>query len=106
MSQHSLQVVNYHYSGWGDQQLVDDLFTFSCTNGRNKPLWKRLADQIGNTQRASKERKRATEEAFTRSDAVRSFSGPWDAETKVCGIIKEKVFWFALPVLVFLLAGF
>ena len=28
ISQHWLQVVNNHYSGWRDQQLVDDLFTF------------------------------------------------------------------------------
>ena len=48
MSQHWLQVVNDHYSGWGDQQLVDDLSTFFFTNGTTKRLWKQLADQIGN----------------------------------------------------------
>ena len=36
MSHHWLQVVNNHYSGWGDQQLVDDLFTFFCTDGTTK----------------------------------------------------------------------
>ena len=46
MSHHWLQVVNDHYSGWGDQQLVDDLFTFFCTNGTTKRLWKQLADQV------------------------------------------------------------
>ena len=71
MSHHWLQVVNDHYSGWGDQQLVDDLFTFFCTNGTTKRLWKQLADRIGNTQRASKQTKRATKKAFTGSDAVR-----------------------------------
>ena len=70
MSHHWLQVVNDHYSRWGDQQLVDDLFTFFCTNGTTKLLWKQLADQIGNTQRASKQTKRATKKAFTGSDAV------------------------------------
>ena len=48
MSHHWLQVINDHYSGWGDQQLVDDLFTFFCTNGTTKRLWKQLADRIGN----------------------------------------------------------
>ena len=71
MSQHWLQVVNNHYSGWGDQHLVDDLFTFFCTNGTTRRLWKQLADRIGNTQRASKQTKRATKEAFTELDAVR-----------------------------------
>ena len=71
MSHHWLQVVNDHYSGWGDQQLVDDLFTFFCTNGTTKRLWKQLADRIGNTQRASKQTKRATKKTFTGSDAVR-----------------------------------
>ena len=71
MSHHWLQVVNDHYSGWGDQQLVDDLLTFFCTNGTTKRLWKQLADRIGNTQRASKQTKRATKKAFTGSDAVR-----------------------------------
>ena len=45
MSQHWRQVVNDHYSGWGDQQLVDDLFTFFCTNGRTKRQWKQLAKE-------------------------------------------------------------
>ena len=71
MSQHWLQVVHDHYSGWGDQQLVGDLFTFSCTNGTTKLLWKQLADRIGNTHRAFEQTKRATKEAFTGSDAVR-----------------------------------
>ena len=71
MSHHWLQVVNDHYSGWGDQQLVDNLFTFFCTNGTTKRLWKQLADRIGNTQRASKQTKRATKKAFRGSDAVR-----------------------------------
>ena len=71
MSQHWLQVVNDHYSGWGDQQLVDDLFTFFRTNSTTKRLWKQLAGRIGNTQRASKPTKRATKKAFTGSDTVR-----------------------------------
>ena len=71
MSQHWLQVVNDHYSRWGDQQLVDDFFTFFCTNGTTKRLWKQLADRIGNTQRASKQTKSATRNVFTGSDAVR-----------------------------------
>ena len=70
MSQHWLQVVNDHYSGWGDQQLMDDLFTFFCTNGTTKQPRKQLADQIGNTPRASKQTKRAAKKAFTGSDAV------------------------------------
>ena len=49
---------------------MDDLFIFFCTNGTTKRLWKQLADQIGNTQRASDETKRATKKAFTGSDAV------------------------------------
>ena len=72
MSQHWLHVVNNHYSGGGGgQQLVDNLFTFFCTNGRIRGLWIQLADQIGNTQKASKETKRATKNAFTGSNAVR-----------------------------------
>ena len=71
MSHHWLQVVNDHYSGWVDQQLVDDLFTFFCTNSTTKRLWKQLADRVGNTQRAAKRTKMATKKAFTGSDAVR-----------------------------------
>ena len=71
MSHHWLQVVNEDYSGWGDQQLVDDLFTFCCTSGTTKRLWIQLADRIGNTQRASKQTKRVPKKAFTRFDAVR-----------------------------------
>ena len=71
MSHHWLQVVNDHYSGCGDQQLVDDLFTFFCPNGTPKRLWKQLADRFGNTLRASKQTKRATKKAFTGFDAVR-----------------------------------
>ena len=71
MSQQWLQVVKDDYRGWGDQELVDDLFTFFCTNGTTKRLWKQLADRIGNRQRAFKQTKRATEKAFTGSDAVR-----------------------------------
>ena len=71
MSHHWLQVVNDHYRGLGDQQLLDDLLTFFCTNGTTKRLWKQLADRIGNTQRTSKQTKRATKKAFPGSDAVR-----------------------------------
>ena len=71
MSDNWLQVVNDQYSGWQDQQLVDDLFTFFCTNDTTKRLRKQLADRIGNTQRGSKQTKRATKKAFTGSDAVR-----------------------------------
>ena len=71
MSHHWLQVVNDHYSRWGYQQLVDDLFTFFCTNGTAMSLWKQLADRIRNTQRASEQTKRATKKAITGSDAVR-----------------------------------
>ena len=71
MSHHWLQVVNDHYSGWGDQQLLDDVFTFFCTDGTTKRLWKQLADRIVITKRASKQTKRATKQAFTGSDAVR-----------------------------------
>ena len=87
MSQHWLQVVNNHYSGWGDQQLVDDFSTFFCTNGTTKRLWKQLADQIGNTRRASKQTKRATKKAITGSDAVRLILDLVDAKAKVCGIM-------------------
>ena len=57
MSRLWLQEVNNNYSGSGDQQLEEDVFTFFCTNGRTKRLWKQLAERIGNTQRASKETK-------------------------------------------------
>ena len=60
MSHLSLQVVNDNYSRWGDQQLVDHLFTCFCTNGRVKRLCKQLPGRFGNTQRASKEKQRLT----------------------------------------------
>ena len=68
---HWLQVVNDHHSGWGDQQLVDDLLAFFCTKGTTKRLCKQLADRIGNTQSASKQTKMAAKKAFTGSEAVR-----------------------------------
>ena len=36
LSHHWLQVVNNHYSEWGDQQLVEDLFTFVLHKGHHK----------------------------------------------------------------------
>ena len=74
MAHHWLQVVNDHYSRWGNQQLVDNLFTFFCTNGTTKRLRKQPADRIGYTQRASKQTKRGTKKGFTGSDAVRLIS--------------------------------
>ena len=71
MSQHWLQVVIDQYSRRGGQQLVDGLFTLFCTNRRTKHLPRKIADRIGNTQRAFKKTKRATKKAFTGSDAVR-----------------------------------
>ena len=73
MSHHRLQLVNDNYSMWGDQQLADDLSTFFCTNRRTMRLWKQLADRIGNTQRASKETKSATEKSFIEWDALALF---------------------------------
>ena len=71
MIQQRLQVLNNHYSWRGDQQLVDSLFTFFCTDERTKGLWRPLADRIGSTQRDWKVPKQATQKALTGSDAVR-----------------------------------
>ena len=87
MSHHWLQVVNDNYSVWGDKKLMDDLLTFFCTNGRKTRLCKKLADRIGNTQRASKETQKGYKRSFHRIRCFALFLGPWHAETKVCGIM-------------------
>ena len=66
---------------------MDDLFTFFCTNGTTKRLWKQLADRIGNTQEGFETDKEGYQKSFHRIRRCAPHFGPWDAEAKVCGIM-------------------
>ena len=46
MSQHWLQVVKDHYSGWGDPQLVDYWFTFFAQTARQNAYGNNLLTEL------------------------------------------------------------
>ena len=65
LSHHWLHVVTDNYSGWGDQKLVDDLFTLFCTSERTKRLLTELA-----THKGLQKRQNGLQKNVTGSDTV------------------------------------